>query len=82
MLLTVCLQAENKPEPVAIIIPEPVVAKVSAEPADVEQTPCAFSYISRTCENFEVHFVIPVANENDCKRVVNIAITVINSIGC
>jgi len=43
MLLTVCVQAENKPETVANVTPEPVVAKVSAEPADVEQTPCAFS---------------------------------------
>jgi hypothetical protein len=82
MLLTVCVQAENKPETVANVTPEPVVAKVSAEPADVEQTPCSFSYISRTCENFEVHFVITVANEDACKRAVNMAITLINLTGC
>jgi len=81
MLLTVCVQAENKPETVANVTPEPVVAKVSAEPADVQQVPCSIIFWNQPCDGTG-SIQINVPNEQACRDLAAAIGNLLSLIGC
>jgi PBP1b-binding outer membrane lipoprotein LpoB len=80
MLLTVCVQAENKPETVANVNPQPVVTMVSPETADVQQVACYIVIQNQRCGNHSA--VFNMVSSDDCENLSNFIATVLQAAGC